>query len=85
MPKPRAPFNLDGASIYPQERELFSSLITVIYSVDPSRDESAILNHVEQTFRQIMMIKGGRWLRRRVFTIGKNGQGPSVVSSVAGQ
>lgn len=79
MAKPLAPYVLDGASIYPREREVFSSLITVIYSVDPSRPQPSIMRHVEDTFRQIMVIDRGRWVRRSAFTIGANGDGPSVL------
>ena len=81
MPKPNAPFELDGASIYPEERDILSSVITVIYSADPSRNEFSILKHAEKTFRQIMFIHQGKWQRRRVFTIGKDGDGPSVLVS----
>ena len=80
MPKPVSPYTLDGISIYPPEREVFSSLITVIYSVDPSRPESLIMRHVEESFRQIMTVVGGRWVRKSSFTIGPNGDGPSVLS-----
>ena len=78
MPKPSAPFELDGASIYPQERDVLSSIITVIYSANPGRRESLVLKDAQETFMQIMSIQDGRWVRRPVFTIGKNGVGPSV-------
>ena len=81
MPKPNAPFQLDGASIYPDERDVLSTIISVIYTANPSRDERLTLNHAEETFRQIMFIKDGRWARRKVFTIGPNGDGPSVLVS----
>ena len=81
MAKPEAPFELDGASIYPEERDVFRSLITIIYTVDPNRPESAILKHVEDTFRQIMRVRDGKWVRRKVFEIGSRGMGLSVVAS----
>ena len=81
MPRPNAPFQLDGASIYPEERSVLSNIIQVIYDANPSRDERLTLNHAEQTFRQIMFVKDGRWSRRRVFNIGPNGDGPSVLVS----
>ncbi len=81
MTEPTAPFELDGASIYPEERTLLTSLIGIIYKVDPNREKNGILRHAQQTFRQIMKVDGGRWIRRKVFKIGNGNDGLSVIPS----
>ena len=71
--KTDVPYSLDGVSLFGKDRDLLGTLISSIYKVYRGSNEEVVIKSAASTFRQVMEIRSGRWVRKSVFQIGHEG------------
>lgn len=79
--KADVPYSLDGVSLFRKDRDLLGTLISSIHKVYRGSNDEVVAKSAESTFRQVMEIRSGRWVRRSLFQIGHQGSRIDVRTS----
>ena len=81
MARPATPFYVDRTPLGALARDSLENLIDVIYTANPTRAPAATLSHAIESFKMMFQRGPQGWERKPYFRIGKDGNGPVVVSS----